>query len=90
MESLAFLMQGFGTALDPMNLAFAAIGVLLGTAVGGYVRGQLVIATFIGVFVWLGLTIIGIPSAAAIGLLFESFLILTDRTGPHYMDEAVV
>ena len=29
-------------------------------------------------------------SAAAIGLLFESFLILTDRTGPHYMDEAVV
>mgnify|MGYP002716954075 FL=1 len=34
MESLAFLMQGFGTALDPMNLAFAAIGVLLGTAVG--------------------------------------------------------
>ncbi len=34
MESLAFLMQGFGTAMDPMNLAFAAIGVLLGTAVG--------------------------------------------------------
>ncbi|MGN7868477.1 tripartite tricarboxylate transporter permease [Paracoccus sp. 22332] len=34
MESLTFLMQGFGTALDPMNLAFAAIGVLLGTAVG--------------------------------------------------------
>ena len=27
-------MQGFGTAMDPMNLAFAAIGVLLGTAVG--------------------------------------------------------
>lgn len=34
MESLTFLMQGFGTAIDPMNLAFAAIGVLLGTAVG--------------------------------------------------------
>ena len=34
MESLAFLMQGFATALEPMNLAFAAIGVLLGTAVG--------------------------------------------------------
>lgn len=34
MESLTFLMQGFGTAMDPMNLAFAAIGVLLGTAVG--------------------------------------------------------
>ena len=30
MESLAFLMQGFGTAMDPMNLAFAAVGVLPG------------------------------------------------------------
>ncbi|MGM9319489.1 AI-2E family transporter [Deinococcus aquaticus] len=49
---------------------------LIGTAVGGYVRGQLVIATFIGVFVWLGLTIIGIPSAAAIGFLAGAFNIV--------------
>ncbi|GAA5449455.1 hypothetical protein Ddep01_03242 [Deinococcus depolymerans] len=49
---------------------------LIGTAVGGYVRGQLVIATFIGVFVWLGLTVIGIPSAAAIGFLAGAFNIV--------------
>ncbi|KGJ04521.1 tripartite tricarboxylate transporter permease [Paracoccus sphaerophysae] len=34
MEALIQLMNGFGTALAPMNLAFAAIGVMLGTAVG--------------------------------------------------------
>ncbi|SMO98436.1 tripartite tricarboxylate transporter permease [Paracoccus laeviglucosivorans] len=34
MESLIYLMQGFGTALDPANLMFAAVGVILGTAVG--------------------------------------------------------
>lgn len=49
---------------------------LIGTAVGGYVRGQLVIATFIGVFVWLGLSVIGIPSAAAIGFLAGAFNIV--------------
>ena len=34
MDSFLFLMGGFATALEPMNLAFAAIGVILGTAVG--------------------------------------------------------
>lgn len=34
MDSLSFLMDGFATALLPVNLAFAAIGVLLGTLVG--------------------------------------------------------
>lgn len=49
---------------------------LIGTAVGGYVRGQLLIALFIGVFVWLGLTLLGIPSAAAIGFLAGAFNIV--------------
>ncbi|WP_412028491.1 AI-2E family transporter [Deinococcus yunweiensis] len=49
---------------------------LVGTSVGGYVRGQLLIAAFIGVFVWLGLTIVGIPSAAAIGFLAGAFNIV--------------
>lgn len=49
---------------------------LVGTSVGGYVRGQLLIAVFIGVFVWLGLTIVGIPSAAAIGFLAGAFNIV--------------
>ncbi|GAA2852333.1 tripartite tricarboxylate transporter permease [Pseudonocardia halophobica] len=33
-ESLTSLMGGFGAALTPANLLFAAIGVLLGTAIG--------------------------------------------------------
>ncbi|WP_184128904.1 AI-2E family transporter [Deinococcus humi] len=52
------------------------ISGLLGTAVGGYVRGQLLIALFIGVFVWLGLTLIGVPSAAAIGFIAGAFNIV--------------
>ncbi|CAM04596.1 putative tricarboxylic transport membrane protein [Saccharopolyspora erythraea NRRL 2338] len=34
MESLNLLLEGFSTALTPMNLVWAAIGVLLGTAIG--------------------------------------------------------
>lgn len=34
MESLHLLLQGFATALTPMNLVWAAVGVLLGTAIG--------------------------------------------------------
>lgn len=34
MDSVIYLLGGFATALEPMNLVFAAIGVLLGTAVG--------------------------------------------------------
>jgi putative tricarboxylic transport membrane protein len=34
MDSFSYLAQGFAVALQPMNLMFASIGVLLGTAVG--------------------------------------------------------
>lgn len=34
MDTLNMLMQGFATAATPMNLLYACIGVLLGTAVG--------------------------------------------------------
>lgn len=34
MDSLNSLLDGFGTALSPMNLLWAAVGVLLGTAIG--------------------------------------------------------
>lgn len=34
MESLHLLLDGFATALTPMNLLWATIGVLLGTAIG--------------------------------------------------------
>lgn len=34
MDSLNSLVDGFGTALTPVNLLWAALGVLLGTAIG--------------------------------------------------------
>ncbi|MCC5698079.1 tripartite tricarboxylate transporter permease, partial [Klebsiella pneumoniae] len=34
MDTLALLLDGFTTALTPVNLMWAAIGVLLGTAIG--------------------------------------------------------
>ncbi|MBP2475823.1 putative tricarboxylic transport membrane protein [Crossiella equi] len=34
MDAFAHLIEGFGTALTPMNLLYAVIGVLLGTAIG--------------------------------------------------------
>jgi putative tricarboxylic transport membrane protein len=34
MDTLSLLMDGFGSALTPTNLLYAALGVLLGTAVG--------------------------------------------------------
>ena len=43
------------------------------TAVGGYLKGQLLIATFVGVFIGVGLTLSGIPSAPAIGFLAALF-----------------
>ncbi|WP_188902413.1 AI-2E family transporter [Deinococcus aerophilus] len=69
----ATLLGIFPRPWQPRVLEFSS---LMGTAVGGYVRGQLLIALFIGVFVWLGLTLIGIPSAAAIGFLAGAFNIV--------------
>ncbi len=42
-------------------------------AVGGYLRGQLLITTILGVFIWLGLTILGVPLATAIAFLAAVF-----------------
>lgn len=69
----ATLLSIFPRPWQPRVMEFSE---LTGTAVGGYVRGQLLIAAFIGVFVWLGLTIVGIPSAAAIGFLAGAFNIV--------------
>lgn len=69
----ASLLRAFPRPWQPRVLELSD---LIGTAVGGYVRGQLLIATFIGLFVWLGLSLIGIPSAAAIGFLAGAFNIV--------------
>ena len=42
-------------------------------AVGGYLRGQLLITSMLGVFIWLGLTILGVPLATAIAFLAAVF-----------------
>lgn len=42
-------------------------------AVGGYLRGQLFITMVLGVMIWAGLSIIGIPLATAIGFLAAVF-----------------
>jgi predicted PurR-regulated permease PerM len=45
----------------------------VGRAVGGYLKGQLIIATFVGVFIGIALAIAGIPSAPAIGFIAGAF-----------------
>lgn len=45
----------------------------VGQAVGGYLKGQLIIAAFVGVFIGVALSIAGIPSAPAIGFIAGVF-----------------
>lgn len=42
-------------------------------AVGGYLRGQVLITVTLGVLIWVGLTIIGVPLATAISFLAAIF-----------------
>ncbi len=42
-------------------------------AVGGYLRGQLLITALLGVLIWIGLTVIGVPLATAISFLAAIF-----------------
>ena len=42
-------------------------------AVGGYLRGQLLITAILGVFVWVGLKIVGVPLAEGISFLAAIF-----------------
>ncbi len=42
-------------------------------AVGGYLRGQILITATLGVLIWIGLTIIGVPLATAISFLAAIF-----------------
>lgn len=69
----ASLLRAFPRPWQPKVLELSH---LVGTSVGGYVRGQLLIALSIGIMIWLGLTIVGIPSAAAIGFLAGIFNIV--------------
>ena len=42
-------------------------------AVGGYLRGQLLITLTLGILIWIGLTLIGVPLATAISFLAAIF-----------------
>ncbi len=42
-------------------------------AVGGYLRGQILITIILGVLIWIGLTLIGVPLALAISFLAAVF-----------------
>jgi predicted PurR-regulated permease PerM len=46
------------------------------TAVGGYIRGQIIIALSIGIMIGLGLTIVGLPLGLAIGFIAGVFNIV--------------
>ncbi len=51
----------------------ADLGRKADRAVGGYLRGQLLITMILGVLIWIGLTIIGVPLALAISFLAAVF-----------------
>jgi predicted PurR-regulated permease PerM len=48
----------------------------ISTAVGGYIRGQIIIATCVGTMVGIGLSIIGVPLALALGFIAGIFNIV--------------
>lgn len=48
----------------------------LDLSVGGYIRGQLLVAAIVGIAIWLGLTLVGVPFALGIGFLAGVFNIV--------------
>lgn len=64
--------------LFPDRTRAAVLGFLqdINQAVGGYVRGQLIVSALVGTLVGLGLAILGIPLALALGFLSAIFNIV--------------
>ncbi len=62
----AALLRALPRPYQPMARSLAAT---LDEATGGYVRGQLIIAVAVGVMVFVGLTLVGLPLAGVIGFL---------------------
>jgi predicted PurR-regulated permease PerM len=54
---------------EPYQDGIAELAQTVDQVVGGYIRGQLVIALAVGIMVYVGLTLIGLPSAAFIAIL---------------------
>ncbi len=53
----------------PYRLSVRSLGETLDRVTGGYVRGQLLIAGLVGLMVFVGLSLVGLPIAGVIGLL---------------------
>ncbi len=62
----AALLSAFPKPYQP---AVRSLAASLDAAVGDFIRGQLLIAVLVGLMVFLGLTLIGLPLAGFIGLL---------------------
>jgi predicted PurR-regulated permease PerM len=54
---------------EPYQDGIAELAQTVDQVVGGYIRGQLVIALAVGIMVYVGLALIGLPSAAFIAIL---------------------
>jgi predicted PurR-regulated permease PerM len=54
---------------EPYQDGIAALAKSMDEVVGGYIRGQLLIAVAVGLMVYVGLLLIGLPSAAFIAIL---------------------
>ncbi len=57
----------------PRRDELSALGEQLSKALGGFFRGQLLVASFVGVASALGLTLVGLPFAAIIGMISGVF-----------------
>ncbi|WP_457631027.1 AI-2E family transporter [Oceanithermus sp.] len=66
----AALLEALPRPWQPLALELAG---KLDHAVGGYIRGQLLVAALVGLVVGLGLALIGVPMAAALGFIAGVF-----------------
>lgn len=66
----AALLDALPRPWQPLALDLAA---KLDRAVGGYIRGQLLVAALVGLIVGLGLALSGVPTAAALGFIAGVF-----------------
>lgn len=67
------LLKMFPERWQPKVLELSA---QVNTAIGGYLRGQILIATIVGSIVGIGLAIVGVPSALALGFIAGLFNII--------------
>jgi len=66
----AALLEALPRPWQPLALELAG---KLDRAVGGYIRGQLLVATLVGLTVGIGLALVGVPMAAALGFIAGLF-----------------